>query len=107
MQQLKHVELGWRAMESILNTIVDAVNARAPVEGSGIRLEEKGDAGTIISAADKAAGSGGTGPEPWRITPNGEIAGWQLIQVVDDSTQLLYDKWVWGGSNFNSRPCAP
>jgi hypothetical protein len=58
--QLKSIQgMGWKGMEMVVNRLIDAINANAPVEGAGIRLEQLGASGTIISAANSGLTTGG------------------------------------------------
>jgi hypothetical protein len=78
-------------LETALNAIINEVNRQKPLGSASIAVEES-PSGTLL----KVTGARG-GDEPWKITPDGETAGWHQIHVVDQNCNQ-YTMYVWGGS---------
>ena len=83
---LKRFRFAWKELDEALNKIADAVNNNAPLEGSGIHLDEKGGNGTSINRLDTKStqanssnpqGQGGTGQVIWSGVK------WQSVDVMD------------------------
>jgi hypothetical protein len=85
---LKPFRFAWKELHEALNKIADVVNSNAPLEGTGIHLDEKGGYGTSINATktqssdapDSASQQGGGGAQVvWRGVT------WQDIDVMDSA----------------------
>ena len=101
MRPISNVTFGWKDLQNVLNRLVQAINQRTIETGYGLTKEE-GESGVIIRLEAGKTGSGENGPtdqppEPWRVTPDGEVAGWRAIQVMDENCNR-YAMWVWGGT---------
>jgi hypothetical protein len=110
MNMLKPVKVGWKALETALNTIVDGVNSRGVTTGSGLSSEESANGvliwltkeGTADGSDTSSAGSSVT--QPWLTTPDGQSAAWVQIQVLSGSN--IETMWVWGSAPSNPVPCS-
>jgi hypothetical protein len=100
MSPISNVTFGWKALENVLNRLVRAINQRTIETGYGLTKEE-GENGIIIQLESGKSGSSENPPtdqpEPWHTTPDGEVAGWRAIQVMDENCNR-YSMWVWGGT---------
>src|SRR4029077_6518394 len=56
---LKPFRFAWKDLNDALNRIVDAINCNAPLEGTGITLDEKGGYGVSINRRDDKSGHPG------------------------------------------------
>jgi hypothetical protein len=102
MSPIKAVSVGWKALETILNAMVDAINRRTIIRGAGLSTQET-DNGILIwvtkagddqSAPDQ---SGTANKQPWLTTPDGEIAQWHKIGLMDANCNQT-TIYVWSGS---------
>ena len=111
--QLSRVQIGWKALEKLINETRDRINANMPVEGSGTRIEDIASGKMISyssgsttspdtsSSQPQQAASGvpvtiqafDTNNNPITITvmtdgngASGSTLQWQPITVVDPST---------------------
>jgi len=89
MKQLKKVEMGWRAMEGIVNAIVGAINENAPVEGDGIRITSD-SRGSVISFSQASTGSSSSGSQAKQGGGGGASilwhgVKWQSVDVMDSA----------------------
>jgi hypothetical protein len=128
MTNLKHVKVGWKWLETNHNALIDGINARtiSVPAGGGIDIMET-PSGALISLSSSgviaraaAAATSGTGGSPddlypfplggmdreavshllFRLAhaPNGDIADWQSINVIDTSSGTCLTKTIlyWG-----------
>jgi len=101
MNTVNSVAVGWKALEGVLNRLVQAINRRTIETGYGLTKEES-ENGVIIALE---AGKGGVGGDslpsdeakPWKFTPDAELARWQKVVVLDADCNPL-EQYVWGGS---------
>jgi hypothetical protein len=93
--QLNRVSIGWTWLEQNLNEIIDTVNTNHVVPSADIAVQES-PTGTMLKvtqsippATQQTGGGSGTPPPPEGT------AGWQQINIVDDTCNQ-YTMWVWG-----------
>jgi len=95
---LKPFRFAWKDLNDALNKIVNAVNRNAPLEGTGIHLDETGGQGVRINRQDSNSGNtgdtaakqqqGSGTQDPHLLADSIEWFGvkWQDVTVVDPST---------------------
>jgi len=91
--QLSRVQIGWKALEKLINETRDRINANMPVEGSGTRIEDVAG-GKMISYSPGSTTSSDiqqptTTPQDPHLLATGIIwygVKWQSVTVVDPST---------------------
>jgi hypothetical protein len=101
MNLIKAVKVGWKELEDILNGMIKGINRRTIINGAGLSKQET-DSGTMlwITKLGDSEGNdagGGAATDPWRITPDGETAGWHAVQVMDENCNR-FSMYVWGGT---------
>jgi hypothetical protein len=98
---LNRISSGWTWLETALNAVIDEVNRQKPLPSTTIAVEESPN-GALLKVTQiqqpGAPGADPTNPTPWKITPDGETAGWQLVRSFDPHTMSLAQHWVWGGT---------
>src|SRR5215468_6921338 len=91
---LRNVTIGWKALNRIINRIIDTVNANEPLEGAGIRiiehqngkLIELSDTGTTSSPDRNQQQSAISDPHQLIYTITESGVKWQQVTVVDPGT---------------------
>jgi len=81
---LKPFRFSWKELDIALNKIADAINFNAPLEGTGIHLDEMGGQGTSINRTDgqgSAAASSAQQSTAPQVVWHG--VAWQNVDVMD------------------------
>jgi hypothetical protein len=111
MTSLKPIK-GWKSLIERINEVIAGVNARTITvpDGGGLDIQET-DNGTLISLAHvlpkgttiagaPSTGTGGGGGSTGSVisAPPAGVAGWQSINVIDNSTGTCITKQIyyWG-----------
>jgi len=82
---LKQFRFAWKELDEALNKIADAINFNAPLEGTGIHLDELGGHGISINRADQGD-SGGGGSSQQKTAPPQVVwhgVAWKNVDVMD------------------------
>jgi hypothetical protein len=84
MNLIKSVKLGWKAMEDILNGMINGINQRTIINGAGLSKQET-SSGTMLwitkLGADNGQDQTGTDTTPTSGGPT--EGGWVTIDVMD------------------------
>jgi hypothetical protein len=97
---LNRISSGWTWLETVFNAIIDEVNRQKPLPSTTIAVEESptGSLLKVTQLQQQQRGIDPTNPTPWKITPDGETAQWQLVRSFDPHTMSIAQHWVWGGT---------
>jgi hypothetical protein len=125
VMQVRHIQVGWKWLEGVLNRMIGAINGNEPLDGSGIRIVDTSNGKLISVAAEtssqNASGGGGgaqtqqgvtvpvtiqafdanNNPVMLTVMTDGSGFGtstlqWQPITVVDPSTCVQSTKPLLG-----------
>lgn len=98
---LEHVDIGWNWLKDHLDQIIDEVNQNKPLPSTTIAIDAN-TSGSMLRVIQGQAQADQPQPQPadtpWKITPDGETAGWHLIVTFDAAQAIGYTQWVWGGT---------
>src|SRR5215471_766426 len=97
---LERISIDWTWLQTTLNRVIDTLNRQKPLGSATIAIDET-PSGTMLSLTGQQGGQTTQAPSsdgPWKITPDGETAGWHQILGFDPGTKNVVTVWVWSGS---------